>query len=235
VIIFSGDIVKGYARGDEWIRAKRSGDTPDRTLETIRDEESEDLEFYDRFFWALAATNRPVMFVPGNMDAPLERFRRIATDACTQYPNLHLVHDSQYQFQEVSFWGFGGEITVDEGEDFFVFISPRSVIMDSLPEPKKNRRNKTPTILITHSPPIGEVVDIENNAHKGSSVINEVIDVLEPSIAFCGHAHRGQGEEQIGSTTVINPGALKSGNYAFVHFDPATNLIKVTFGNLLQE
>ena len=228
VVAFCGDIVKGYARGDEWLRAMRSGDDPDRTLPQIEKEETQDLEFYEAFFRSMGALGRPVVFIPGNMDSPWERFSAAAQQAMEQYQNLHLIHQQMFTFQDFTFWGFGGELSSDQHEVFFVMINSHEEVVSQLPDTSEDDR----LVLLTHSPPIGTVVDIENNNHRGSGVVNDLIDQLKPMLLFCGHAHSAQGNEKIDGTTVVNPGAFKSTNYAIVTVEGKDQEPNITYGKI---
>ena len=65
------------------------------------------------------------------------------------------------------------------------------------------------TILISHNPPKGQVVDAVNpELHAGSQMFTDFIKEHKPLAVICGHIHEGRGVEKIGDTTVINPGSL---------------------------
>ena len=65
------------------------------------------------------------------------------------------------------------------------------------------------TILISHNPPKGKTVDAVNAAlHAGSQMFTDFILEHKPLAVICGHIHEGRGVENIGDTTVINPGSL---------------------------
>jgi len=69
LLIFSGDIVKRYARGDEWLAARDEGRAPQVTDE-IRAEKQEDEKFYQQFFSFFKGLLIPSFMVPGNRDVP---------------------------------------------------------------------------------------------------------------------------------------------------------------------
>jgi Icc-related predicted phosphoesterase len=122
------------------------------------------------------------------------------------------VHGSPAFFREFLVSGVGGEITKESREDFFVLRMPRWEVEYSLgflwefPQPK---------ILLFHTPPVG-TLDLDKGNHKGSRVVNDMIEKYKPSLVFCGHAHHSRGREEIGSSLVANPGSLKVGNYAIL-------------------
>lgn len=216
-VIFCGDIVKGHKRGDEWLRAREEGRTPRKTRE-IKEEEKEDLNFYEMFFSSLENVSPPVFAIPGNMDAPESRFLR----ACPPHMALHRAlagapvtsRPGASQNESIRLVGYGGELTEDKGETTFVLRFPRRKVIDTLKDFSQLHLH----IVVTHSPPVSSL-SFEDGKEKGSHVVNDLIDLLQPDYLFCGHAHNSQGFEWIKNTLVVNPGALKYGNYAVVEKD----------------
>jgi Icc-related predicted phosphoesterase len=213
LITFSGDIVKGYSRGDEWLSAQDENREPQIT-EEIKNEEKEDFRFYETFFSFLNSLSIPAFVVPGNMDAPESRFLK----AC---PQTRLVHHVLVE-EPLTITGCGGELTEKEEENFFVLQYPKEKVMDTM----KRFSGKEIDILITHSPPVSSL-SFEEGQEKGSPVVNDLIDLLRPDYVFCGHAHDQQKREWIKTTLAVNPGALKYGNYCLVEGDT------VEFGRLV--
>lgn len=212
IVTFSGDIVKGYKRGDEWLAALDEKRAPQMT-EDIKNEEQEDLQFYRTFFSFLDSLSVPAFVVPGNMDAPEPRFLKASKS--------NIVHRSLVE-TPVTITGFGGELTEEREETTFVLQYPRQKVMDVM----KPFTHKKIDIVITHSPPVS-LLSFEDGQEKGSLVVNDLIDLLNPDYLFCGHAHKAQGAEWIKTTLTVNPGALKYGNYVIVEEDT------VEFGRLV--
>lgn len=204
LITFSGDIVKGHNRGDEWLTA-REEDRPPQMTEDIKNEAQEDLQFYKTFFSFLDQLPAPVFVVPGNMDAPESRF--------LQASHGNTVHKTLVE-TPVAITGFGGELTEDREETSFVLQYPRKKVMDAM----NPFSDKEIDIVITHSPPVSSL-SFEDGQEKGSLVVNDLINLLNPHYLFCGHAHRAQGAEWIKTTLTVNPGALKYGKYVVVEGD----------------
>jgi Icc-related predicted phosphoesterase len=213
VITFSGDIVKGHSRGDEWLQAHDEKRTPKMTKD-IRKEEKEDLEFYQVFFSFLDEVKVPSFVVPGNMDAPESRFLQ----AC---PQPRSVHQTMVR-TPVGIAGFGGELTEEQEETTFVLQYPREKVIEAM----KPFSDKEISILITHSPPVSSLSS-EDGQEKGSDVVNYLVDLLRPEYLVCGHAHNAQNSEWIKTTLAVNPGAAKYGNYAVIEGD------MVEFGRLV--
>lgn len=201
IITFSGDIVKGYKRGDEWLAAREENRMPHMT-DDIKNEEKEDLQFYQTFFSFLDQLSVPAFVIPGNMDAPESRFLKASQST--------VVHKTLVK-DPVTITGVGGQITEDKEEGTFVLQYPRENVMDAMQKFSDSQIN----IIITHSPPVSSL-SFEDGQEKGSLVVNDLIDLLHPSYLFCGHAHKAQGAEWIKTTLAVNPGALKYGSYAVV-------------------
>lgn len=211
LIVFAGDIVKGHARGNEWLKAKSESRPPQKDLPEIKNEEKEDLELYRKFYFFLNQFQIPVAAVPGNMDAPKERYFKIALESETTYNNIKFVHGKQFKFgRSFVISGFGGEIVEKESEDYFVQIYPHWEAEFALSDLNYTEQDR---ILIFHMPPVSEV-DLDQGKHIGSEAMNNLIKTYRPKFVFCGHAHRSPASAKIADSLVINPGALKLGNCA---------------------
>jgi hypothetical protein len=79
-------------------------------------------------------------------------------------------------------------------------------------------------LMICHTPPFDTRLDrLRNGTPVGSPAVRAFIETVQPDLAVVGHIHEGRGVDQLGATTVVNPGALREGGYAVVTYDPATN------------
>lgn len=82
----------------------------------------------------------------------------------------------------------------------------------------EKRIDSTPFVLISHQPPLDTVTDrIGNGLHVGSRSVRDFIIQHTPLLCITGHIHEGAGEDTIGPTAVVNPGAASGGNYAIFH------------------
>jgi Icc-related predicted phosphoesterase len=205
VIFFCGDIVKGHKRGNEWLVAKKENRIPNREKLEIITEKDEDTMYYRKFYNFLDRTNIKVFTIPGNMDAPESLY--LKTLWRLKKKNIHLVHETIHFLEDFNVCGFGGEINEDERENFFVLEYTRDETFFAL---RKLAYLKKDFVLLTHSPPVCDLAK-----GKGSPVVNEIIKKYKPKFLFCGHSHL-QGKEKIDETIVVNPGALKKGDYAIV-------------------
>lgn len=214
--LFCGDVVRGHARGDEFLSAQTEGREPNRCSPEIQQESAEDRTFYQQFYACLRPSPFPIFGVPGNMDAPEGRYMTCALTAEGGASTLEVVHRSVARFGDWVISGLGGRINDTERHDSLVLEYPR---WEALHQLRLFEMVEGPRIMVLHTPPVGEVVDLDNGGHKGSAVVNELINTYRPKLAVAGHAHDAQGQETISDTVVVNPGALKSGNYAVLDLD----------------
>lgn len=222
IICFTGDVLKWRGKATEWANARKENRAPDRDKPGIKEEIEKNIEVYREFYAEIGKLKKPIFSIPGNVDAPIGQYLRIGLEAMKDQ-NLHIIHHSFYIVNDWLIAGFGGEITEKEGEDFFVLRYPSWGLTYGLNFLKNFKQKK---IILLHTPPVGKL-DLDNGAHKGSEVVNDLIEKIKPEWVFCGHAHNAQGEEKIKDTTVVNPGALKSNQFALVDADTG----KIRFEN----
>jgi Icc-related predicted phosphoesterase len=225
-VVFAGNVTDGGARLAEWQRAQAEGRAPDRQHAALAVQERADIGLYAEFYEALGRLQRPVCTVPGHLDAPERLYLQTVLNHETIAPHIYLVHrsfaelDSQFVVS-----GFGGRLTDGARETGFVLEYPAweaEFALDFL------YRLERPRLLVLHTPPRGERVDLEGGRHVGHPSVNTLIKTFAPALAICGHALGGQGREWIGDTLVVNPGPLAEGYYAVVD----TRARQVAFGNL---
>lgn len=88
-------------------------------------------------------------------------------------------------------------------------------------------------VLICHNPPKGQLVDkVNEELHAGSQMFADFIKENQPLAVICGHIHEGIGIEKIGNTTVINPGSLAEGHYAWLEVEKKGDTFEVTKASL---
>lgn len=214
--LFCGDVVRGKARGAEFMAAKREGRAADTCSPAVEHERAEDYALYAEFYQTLRPSPFPIFGVPGNMDAPEGRYLTCALAEAGADSPLEVVHRSAMRCGEFVICGLGGEITAVDREEFLVLQYPRWEAHHCfrLFELVEGRR-----IMVLHTPPIGEVVDRDGAGHKGCEAVNEVILTYRPELVVCGHAHDAPGQETVGQSEVVNPGALRGGRYAVVDLE----------------
>lgn len=213
--LFCGDIVRGRARAAEWTAAREQGREPNFHTPEIEAERGEDYALYAEFYAILSPVEFRIFVVPGNMDAPEGRY--VATVLGSDgLAAVETVHRFPAKLGEWVVVGMGGQITEAAREEIFMLMFPRWEaehafgLFELIPGSR---------LMVLHTPPLGEVVDRDGNKHKGSQVVNDLIHHWRPALAVCGHAHDAQGQEMIGDTLVVNPGALKNGYFATVDLE----------------
>ena len=72
-------------------------------------------------------------------------------------------------------------------------------------------------IAVSHNPPKNTDCDkISGGIHVGSQLFTQFIEQYKPLAVVTGHIHESAGICKVGSTTVINPGPLLEGKYAWL-------------------
>ena len=72
-------------------------------------------------------------------------------------------------------------------------------------------------IAVSHNPPKNTDCDkISGGVHVGSQFFTQFIEQYKPLAVVTGHIHESAGICKVGATTVINPGALLEGKYAWL-------------------
>lgn len=155
--------------------------------------------------------NPSILAIPGNWDTP-----EVEDYLSQEGINLHQRH---IQIDGLTFMGMGlslpgivptpNEITESDFEQFFA-----EVVSDL--------NSSEPEILLCHQPPYGTKNDLaQGKIHVGSKAVRAFIEQRQPLICFTGHIHEGVGVDQIGQTSIINPGPLSEGNYAYAEVTKA--------------
>ncbi len=215
-VVFTGDILKWKAKCSEWANARSENRPPDKDKPEIKEEIEKNAHLYHTFYENMRRIDLPIVTIPGNVDSPLDQYIKIGWEEMKNNPKLHMVHSSFFALdKDVIVTAFGGEITQQEKEDYFVLQFPRWEAEYGL---NFLSNVSSPVILLSHTPPVG-ALDLDDGKHKGSQVVNDLIQRYKPRWVFCGHAHGARGKETIGDSIAVNPGALKNGFYAFVDTD----------------
>ncbi len=88
-------------------------------------------------------------------------------------------------------------------------------------------------IMIIHNPPKDTKCDtVPGGFHVGSQMTTELIKKIQPLAVITGHIHESFAIDKIGNTTVINPGALLEGKYAWLEVEKVNGKWTVTRAEL---
>lgn len=72
-------------------------------------------------------------------------------------------------------------------------------------------------VAIMHNPPKDTKCDmVTSGAHVGSPLLRKFIEDYRPLAVVTGHIHESTAVDKIGDTTVVNPGSLADGYYAWI-------------------
>jgi len=150
-----------------------------------------------------------VLAVTGNLDMPwvIDAFR---ADGIS-------LHGEGRRFGDLGIFGCGGSnITpmdtpteLEEDELRAVLERGHDMVADA---PRR--------LMICHTPPYETRLDrLMNGRPVGSPAVRAFIEARRPDVAIVGHIHEGRGTDRVGSTLVVNAGALRDGGYVAVDDD----------------
>lgn len=72
-------------------------------------------------------------------------------------------------------------------------------------------------LLVVHTPPYGtRADDLGGGRHVGSPAVRAFIERVQPIACLTGHIHEARSQDQLGRTTLVNPGMLAHGGYALI-------------------
>jgi len=145
----------------------------------------------------LKSQNKPVLFVPGNMDdiGVLKTFKQheMSIDA------------EMREIGGFAFCGIGG----------LSFVSSLNTITSKLKGRKSELEGRL--VVLSHFPPRAERVDVVTTGlHAGLKELRDFILEYRPLAFLHGHIHESPGSEVIGNTLVVNAGPLRKRCYAIV-------------------
>lgn len=151
---------------------------------------------------ALSDFGKPILAVPGNCDTP-------GVEAELQQHHISL-HGGRIACGDLQFVGVGGALPVGShgGENDFRRTLEKSV---------SGLASSDNLVLVTHQPAWGTQLDRGGSGrHGGSKAVREFIEQYQPILAVSGHIHEAYGVDQLGATTLVNPGPFCRGRYAVV-------------------
>ena len=87
---------------------------------------------------------------------------------------------------------------------------------------------EAPMILVAHQPPRDTVNDrIQSGIHVGSTAVRQFIEERQPLACLTAHIHEGSGIDTIGRTTILNPGPVREGRYAFLQLRDGEAFVEI--------
>lgn len=162
----------------------------------------------EKVICALQQYGTPVFVVPGNCDSPdVDTYLREEEISL----NCNLVNAAGFNLV-----GIGGSLPCqrhtpnESGEEDF------AVCLEHL---KEMIGSNDKVIFVCHHPAKDTAVDFTGSGHSGSVSVKDFIESSQPVLALSGHIHEAPGVDHIGKTTLVNPGPMRSGCYAYIEVD----------------
>lgn len=145
----------------------------------------------------LSNITKPAVLVPGNGESALELENAVQV---TKWKSAIVLHGTGCVVEGVEFWGVGGGIPVTPFGDWsydFSEVEARPLLAGCKPD----------SVLVVHSPPLATVDHDSSGQIRGSQVIREVVETVQPKFVVCGHIHSDWGKKvRLANTQVLNAG-----------------------------
>ncbi|HLE05882.1 MAG TPA: metallophosphoesterase, partial [Candidatus Nanoarchaeia archaeon] len=142
----------------------------------------------------LGSFKKEVLLVPGNND-PI----RMTQELCEEY-GITFIHKAIVKRGGFSFAGLGAGLV---GR----LKTPFELSEADFKKALSKFKGVSNLVLVTHTPPFGELGEVSVDYNIGSNEILSFIKSEQPVLCVTGHAHEHAGSElMIGKTRVINPG-----------------------------
>lgn len=154
-------------------------------------------KYVTEFLSVVVSANPRVYFVPGNADRP----DTLIPDGVTQ------LHGKTTKVGSYTVGGLGGSNRTPFNTPFELDDKEASAVLSSLGKVD---------LLVSHCPPSGTKCDRTPGGHVGSLPVRKYVEKHRPALVLSGHAHQARAIDNLGGTTVVNPGPLMDGNFAEV-------------------
>lgn len=169
----------------------------------------------------LDSLGKKVFLIYGNGDITKKQNKHEAyqvgniEDEVKRRKNLELLKASVTELENIQLIGLSGYVTISKRFDKKSLSKLKGQLTKMF---KKIDPNKT-TIFLTHDVPFGKFDEVRGEGplkgqRIGDKLLLEYIEKFQPDFHICGHMHENCGRDNIGKTTVINPGDAKSNRYA---------------------
>ncbi len=164
--------------------------------------------------------DKPVLAIPGNCD------QRSIVKALEASKAINL-HEKAEQVGDIRFIGLGGSNPTPFNTPFELSEGEIEKALEGMVCSAEKEGDCGTIVLLTHAPPHGARDELPFG-HVGSIAIQKFLDRVD--LIICGHIHEAKGFENVGKTTVVNPGEASKGSSALITIDEKGNEpIKVDF------
>ncbi|MCW2849451.1 MAG: metallophosphoesterase [Marmoricola sp.] len=163
--------------------------------------------------YVASGVDAPVVFVPGNHDPEVQRFRKARNGSYTTSsglpcdgPRPHGATNADGQVIEAAglrIAGLGGCVRYKAGPNMY---TQRQYDRRAKRLLRRARKSGPVDVLLTHAPPL-HLGDGEDQPHEGIAALHGVLDRLEPTWHLHGHIHpygQQMPDRQVGPTTIRN-------------------------------
>lgn len=169
---------------------------------------------------AIQALNPVVMAQIGNMDGP-------EVNEWLESEGINLHCKVRELSADVAIMGVGGSTFTPFGtpSEF-----PEARFAEWLESLAKRAAGYRSIIVVSHNPPHDTACDrLAGGGHAGSQALREFLEEHQPSLCLCGHIHEAYGQQLLGRTMVVNPGAFAAGGYIVLRLgeDISVNLYRL--------
>jgi len=167
----------------------------------------------------LSGLRVPLLFVPGNCDAP----SLVGVDV----EGANCIHGKAVSYDDLTFLGVGGSPPTPFSTPFEM---TEQEIMRTLNQASKNLTESRWFVVVSHTPPYNTQLDKTLLSHHvGSRSVREFVEEREPTVVFCGHIHEAGGKDQINETILVNCGPARHGDYVWAYFN---SNVMIEFGSM---
>ena len=151
-----------------------------------------------------------------------------------KYKNIKLFSHSFINFQDYIFIGAYGGSNVGGIKN--AIYKKRRKILDKLFKKFSKENKERKVIFVSHNVPYNTKLDKASmkahpavrRKHLGSKLIRRMINTYQPVVHVGGHMHESSGQQFIGKTLAINPGAAHEGKAAIITLEK-NKKVKVKF------
>lgn len=159
-------------------------------------------------FEAIAAVNPGILAQQGNMDTE-------AVGAFLEERGVNLHRNVRELAQGLGIMGVGWSTPTPFRTPSEV---PEATLAAWIEETWQRAKGFATLIAVIHEPPQNTRLDVVGGRHVGSPSVRAFIERAQPALCISGHIHESRGEDLIGRTLVVNPGALAHGGYVRIDY-----------------
>lgn len=200
----------------------------------------------DNVFNALKKFSKPVITIYGNsdhLDKEVRDYNLTGLESKCKKSHIKLLKTNTTSFKNIPIAGFSGyRAAVPKALVKLDSEQKRDVKKFNLEWDKRFKKifkritSPKETIFIVHDTPYGyfDIVKYKKSPlfrkHVGDEYLTKYIKKYQLKLIICGHMHEYQGKINIGTSTLINPGAAVEGKCAIIDYpEKGKESIKVKF------